>query len=70
MYIRAKKIVELTGEEKNTLMAAARILDSLAEELDEGDFFRASEDFMWAVQNSPFQITSDEWVDLCPLTII
>ena len=60
MYIRAKKIVELTGEEKNTLMAAACILDLLAEELDEGDFFRAKEDIMWAVENSPFQITSDE----------
>lgn len=60
MYISAKKIVELTREEKNTLMAAACILDLLAEELDEGDFFRAKEDIMWAVENSPFQITSDE----------
>lgn len=60
MNIHTKKIVELSEEEKHTLRAAAHILDSLAEELDEGDFFRASEDIMWAVQNSPFQITSDE----------
>ena len=39
MDIYIKKIVELSEEEKNILRAAASIMDWLAEETDEGDFF-------------------------------
>ena len=60
MEIYTKKIVELSKEEKDTLRAAAGIMDWLAEETDEGDFFRASEDIMWAVENSPFTIETRE----------
>ena len=60
MEIYIKKIVELSEEEKITLRAAASIMYWLAEETDEGDFFRASEDIMWAVENSPFTIETHE----------
>lgn len=60
MEIYTKKIVELSEEEKNVLRTAAGIMDWLAEETDEGDFFRASEDIIWAVVNSPFTIETRE----------
>ena len=60
MEIYVKKIVELSEEEKKTLRAAARIMDWLAEETDEGDFFHTSEDIMWAVENSPFTTETRE----------
>ena len=60
MEIYIKKIVELSEEEKKTLRAAASIMDWLAEETDESDFYRASEDIMWAVENSPFTTETRE----------
>lgn len=60
MDIYIKKIVELSEEEKNILRAAAGIMDWLAEETDEGDYYRASEDITWAAQNSPFTIETHE----------
>ena len=54
MDIYIKKIVDLSEEEKSLLRAAACILDPLARELDDGDFYDTSEGIMRAVEESPF----------------
>ena len=56
MEVYTKRILTLSAEEKETLRAAAKILDTLYDETRDCDYCSAEDTIMWAVQNSPFEV--------------
>ena len=60
MNIYTKKIVELSEEEKNTLRMASYVLDLLADETNEDEYYRMRDDIRWIIENSPFTIENYE----------